>query len=149
MGPLIQLPDDDSMNQDELQGFLEEYYDLFNRPDFIDSDPIRIPHGFSKKEDIEISGFLAAILAWGQRQVIIRNASSLVENMPGGPHEFLLNATDTQLETFIDFKHRTFNGTDAIFFLRSLRNIYREHQGLEGVFSEGFGICGNIPGALH
>ena len=107
----------------EIKELLEELYDRYNHRDFIRLDPVQVPHRFSKQEDIEIAGFLAATLAWGQRPVIIKNALSLVENMPDGPHEFLLTARDYQIETFDNFKHRTFNGTDCIFFLRSLQNI--------------------------
>ena len=124
---------------------MEEYHDYFNRPSFIESDPVQIPHLFTAQKDIEISAFLTASIAWGQRPVIIRNAKQLVESMPDGPYEFLMQADETQLEYFSGFKHRTFNGTDCVFFLRSLRNIYMYHKGLRGVFEEGFRIYGNIP----
>jgi uncharacterized protein (TIGR02757 family) len=132
----------------EIKELLEEYYDLFNRPSFIDSDPIQVPHCFSRREDIEISAFITSSIAWGQRPVIIRNALSLVESMPGGPWEFLMQADEEQLEYFMNFKHRTFNGTDCYFFLNSLRNIYLYHNGLKGVFEEGYRLTGNIPGAI-
>jgi uncharacterized protein (TIGR02757 family) len=140
---------DERLSHGELKEFLEEYYEYFNRPSFIASDPIQIPHRYSRKEDIEIAGFLTAIIAWGQRPVIIRNASSLLETMPDGPFGFLTEASDTQLESFLEFKHRTFTGTDCVFFLRSLRNIYRHHNGLEGVFNEGFSMYENIPGTIR
>lgn len=133
----------------EIKELLEELYDRYNHRDFIRLDPVQVPHRFSKQEDIEIAGFLAATLAWGQRPVIIKNALSLVENMPDGPHEFLLTARDYQIETFDNFKHRTFNGTDCIFFLRSLQNIYKNHGGLKSVFYEGFELYGNIPDTIR
>jgi uncharacterized protein (TIGR02757 family) len=128
---------------------LEEYHDVFNNPSFIQNDPVRIPHLFSKPEDIEISGFLTSAIAWGQRNVIIRNALNLVESMPGGPHEFLLQADDQEIEYFSQFKHRTFNGIDCRFFLNSLKNIYINHGGLKSVFEEGYNFTGNIPGAIN
>ena len=61
----------------ELKEFLDEKSVLYNKPKFIDSDPISIPHQFSKKQDIEISGFLSATIAWGNRKSIIKNAQKL------------------------------------------------------------------------
>jgi len=139
------MPD---LNSIELKDFLDEKFDLYNRESFIDSDPIQIPTRFSKKEDIEIAGFLSAGIAWGQRPTIIRNANRLMELMDQQPFEFLMNASETEFGNFKDFKHRTFNGDDCIFFLKSLRNIYRNHSGLESVFTLGYKQSGNIKGVL-
>src|ERR1022692_2434570 len=103
----------------ELKEFLEEKYDKYNRIDFIDSDPISIPHQFTKKEDIEISGFLTATIAWGQRITILKNAKKLLSLMDYSPHDFILNFTSDDLKPFEKFYHRTFNGHDAQFFLAS------------------------------
>ena len=137
------------VDREEIYQLLEEYFDYFNRKGFIKDDPIQVPHQFSKPEDIEISGFFSAMLAWGQRPVIIRNANLIVESMPDGPHEFLKFAEDFQLESFDFFKHRTFNGTDCIFFLKSLQNIYNNHGGLRAVFADGYRLYGNIPDSIR
>lgn len=118
----------------ELKDFLEEKYDTYNRKSFIETDPISIPHQFSKKEDIEISAFLTATIAWGQRKSIINNANKLMQLLDSTPHEFILNAKEKDLTPFKNFVHRTFNGTDATFFIQSLQNIYKKHGGLEKVF---------------
>ena len=123
------------MNKKELKDFLDEKYDRYNRPGFIESDPVSIPHQFTKKEDIEIAGFLAATIAWGQRVTIINNANKMMRLMDNSPHEFILSATQKDIHRFDDFVHRTFNGVDAAFFIRSLKNIYKKHGGLEQVFS--------------
>lgn len=119
----------------ELKEFLEEKYDKYNRIDFIGSDPISIPHQFTKKEDIEISGFLAATIAWGQRVTIIKNANKLLNLMDHDPHNFILNVKEKELKRFEDFKHRTFNGVDTKFFIKSLQNIYQNHGGLQQSFN--------------
>jgi len=118
-----------------LYEFLEEKADLYNRPGFIETDPVSIPRQFSKKEDIEISAFLAATIAWGQRPTIIKNANQLIKWMDNSPHDFILNAGSRELERFKKFKHRTFNGTDCVYFLKSLRHIYKKHGGMERAFS--------------
>lgn len=123
------------MNKKELKEFLDEKYDRYNRPAFIESDPVSIPHLFTKKEDIEIAGFLAATIAWGQRVTIINNAAKMMRLMDNSPHEFILSATKKDLARFDNFVHRTFNGVDAVFFMASLKNIYKKHGGLEQVFS--------------
>ncbi len=122
------------MNQRKIKDFLEAKYLQYNQPDFIFTDPISIPHRFKKKEDIEISAFLTATIAWGQRITILKNARQLLSLMDDNPHDFILNFTNDDLKPFEKFCHRTFNGHDAQFFLTSLQNIYRHHDGLEGLF---------------
>ena len=124
------------MNKAELSDFLNEKAEYYETLDFIESDPIQIPHLFSKKEDIEISGFLASTIAWGQRPTIIRNATFLVENMDMAPHDFITNFNEEDLDTFSSFKHRTFNFDDLKTFFLSLQNIYKNHGGLETVLSQ-------------
>ncbi|HQI70447.1 MAG TPA: TIGR02757 family protein [Bacteroidales bacterium] len=136
------------MNTSELRSLLEEKYNEYCTPAFIDDDPISIPHYFSKKEDIEIAGFCAAMLAWGQRQQIIKSARSLMQMMDYAPYDFLTGATTKELMPFQSFVYRTFNGDDCIFFMRSLRNIYMKHHGLEAVFTEGYHRHGDLYAAI-
>ncbi len=124
------------LSSSELKSFLEEKYDLYNRETFIETDPIQIPKTFSKKEDIEIAAFLTSTIAWGQRPTIIKNANKLMDWMDQTPHDFIMNAEESDLDVFSEFKHRTFNGEDASFFIKSLQNIYKNHGGLETVFSK-------------
>lgn len=123
------------MNFNELREFLDEKYDLYNRPDFIDSDPIQIPHLFTQKEDIEIAGFLASTIAWGNRKMIIKNAHRMMELMGNSPYDFVLQANGQQLENLHGFVHRTFNGADFVSYITALRHIYQNHGGLETVFA--------------
>ncbi|TXE12107.1 TIGR02757 family protein [Seonamhaeicola algicola] len=124
------------MTKTELQDFLNEKVILYNNPKFIESDPIQIPHLFSKKEDIEIAGFLTATIAWGNRKSIINNAQKLIFLLDNAPYDFVKNHTDTDLEKLEPFVHRTFNGTDCIHFIKSLKNIYTNHNGLENLFAK-------------
>ncbi|HEU4719628.1 MAG TPA: TIGR02757 family protein [Bacteroidia bacterium] len=121
----------------ELRAFLELKTGEYNRPSFIASDPVSIPHLFSRKEDIEISAFITATIAWGQRPVIIRNAKRFMELMEMAPYEFVLTASEKERARLGKFVHRTFNGIDAVYFPGALRNIYAKHGGMENVFSEG------------
>jgi len=123
------------MKQSLLKEFLEEKADFYNNPDFITSDPIQIPHQFSKKEDIEIIGFLVATIAWGNRKSIINNGNRLVQIMGNSPYDFVMAFNEDQAEKLNGFVHRTFNSDDLTYFLKSLQNIYLNHQGLENVFS--------------
>jgi uncharacterized protein (TIGR02757 family) len=123
------------MNRIELKEFLDAKVDQYNNPLFLETDPIQIPHLFTRKEDIEISGFLTATIAWGNRKSIINNAHKLMHLMDDSPYDFVLNHTQNNLEVFDHFVHRTFNATDVRYFIKSLKNIYRNHDGLEGVFT--------------
>jgi uncharacterized protein (TIGR02757 family) len=118
----------------DLKEFLDEKYDKYNRISFIESDPVSIPHQFNQKEDIEIAGFLAATIAWGQRVTIINNANKMMKLMGNSPYDFIMTAKQKDLEHFGQFVHRTFNGVDAVFFIKSLKNIYSKHGGLENTF---------------
>lgn len=124
-----------NLNKHEIFELLEDKHDKFNRVSFIESDPISIPHLFSKKEDVEIAGFLSATISWGQRVTIIKNANKLVELMDLTPFDFVMNHRENDLKHFDDFKHRTFNAIDVSFFITSLKNIYSNHNGLEDVFA--------------
>ena len=128
-----------------LREFLNEKAALYNQAAFIEHDPIQVPHQFSEPEDIEIAAFMTATLAWGQKRTIISNANRLISRMTGGPYEFLVNAGNADLNPFISFVHRTFNGLDCIYFLRSLREIYRHHGGLRQLFEESYRTQGEIP----
>lgn len=118
-----------------LKEFLDEKVELYNSPAFIESDPISIPHRFTKKEDIEISGFFAATIAWGNRKMILRNASRMMELMGNKPFEFIMNFRDKDLARMEGFVHRTFNSDDLVFFITALRHIYVKRGGLENIFN--------------
>ena len=123
------------MNSNELKEFLDEKVILYNNPKFIESDPIQIPHLFSKKEDIEIAAFLTATISWGNRKMIIRNASKMMQLLDNSPYDFVLNHQKKDLESLDGFVHRTFNSIDLQQFITSLKHIYSNHKGLESVLS--------------
>ncbi len=115
----------------DLKELLDAKAQQYERPDFITDDPIQIPHRFHKKEDIEIAGFLTAIIAWGQRPSILRSANNILGFLDHSPHEYLLNASKKDLIQFPHFVHRTFNLEDLTYFLTRLQEIYRREGGLE------------------
>jgi len=120
----------------ELKDFLDEKYLLYNRPTFIESDPISIPHQFSRKEDIEIAAFFSATIAWGQRPTIVKNANRLMDLMDREPYHFIMHSKKKDWEKMDDFVHRTFQYADVLYFIRALQNVYTHHGGLEKVFAE-------------
>lgn len=123
------------MTTAELKEFLDYKVEQYNTPDFISSDPVQIPHQFSSKEDIEISGFLTATISWGNRKSILKNANSLMQLFDNAPYDFIMNHSEDDLEKMQHFVHRTFNSVDLKYFIKSLQNIYRQHAGLENVFT--------------
>ncbi len=124
------------MNKKELKEFLDAKADQYERPDFIASDPIQIPHQFQIKEDIEIAAFLVATIAWGNRKSIINNGNKLMDLLGRSPYDFVMHHTDAQLEPVGNFVHRTFNGVDAQYFIKGLQNIYTKKGGLEAIFKK-------------
>lgn len=123
--------------QTNLKDFLDEKVELYNQPSFIPNDPISIPHQFTKKQDIEIAGLFAATLAWGQRKTIINKCNELMKMMGHAPHDFILNHKENELKHFLEFKHRTFNPTDALFFIDFLKSHYSKNESLETAFTGG------------
>ena len=119
-----------------LKDFLDSKVELYNTPDFIQGDPISIPHSFTLKEDVEISGLLSATIAWGNRKSIINNANKMMVLLEHSPHDFVMNHKESDLEKLQPFVHRTFNGGDFISFIKSLQHIYKNHNGLEAAFAK-------------
>ncbi len=120
---------------EELRDFLNEKADQYNAPDFIENDPIQIPHRFSLKQDIEIAGFLAATISWGNRKSIINSADKMLDIMGNSPYDFVMNYSEKDLESIQDKSiHRTFNGQDFSYFIKQFNRIYNENESLESLF---------------
>ena len=135
-------------NIKELKDFLDEKVSQYNNPTFIELDPIQIPHSYTKKEDIEISGFLSAIISWGNRTSIVKNAKRMLSYMGNSPFDFILNHNEHQLKQIDGFVHRTFNSDDLLTFIEGLNHLYRNKNGLEGIF-EKFQTHDSLQPAIH
>lgn len=131
-----------------IKEFLDEKYQQYASSAFIETDPIQIPKAYSRKEDIEIAGFLAATLSWGQRPQIIRSAQQLLSPMGESPFEFLMDSSEQSIESFTSFYYRTFNGVDCQAFLLSLKRIYIDYGGVHQVFADGFSKGQGALGAI-
>ncbi len=121
----------------KLADFLHAKVKKYNQPGFIKDDPISIPHLFTKKQDIEIAGFFAAIFAWGNRTTIIQKSKELMQRMDNSPHQFITQHTEKDLKKLVDFKHRTFNTADLLYFIEFLSLHYAKNKSLENAFTSG------------
>src|SRR5271155_4516082 len=119
---------------ENLKAFLDSKVAQYNQPDFIKNDPVSIPHLFTQKQDIEIMGFWAATLAWGQRITIINKCKELIKLMDGAPYDFIINHQEPDLKKLLHFKHRTFNDIDTLYFIAFFRYHYERHESLETAF---------------
>lgn len=123
------------MNFQELKDFLDEKADFYNHLDFITNDPLSIPHRFSKKEDIEIAGFLTATISWGNRKSIINSATKMMLLMDDSPHDFVLNHSEKEIKSIAEKTvHRTFKGEDLAQFILNLKRIYQQNDSMENLF---------------
>ena len=120
----------------EIKEFLDAMVVKYDNPEFIESDPVSIPHGYDLKEDIEISGFLAATIAWGNRTMILRNGFKLMELMGNSPYDFVINHREDELTRLEGFVNRTFNYIDLVYFIKALKHIYLNKGGLEPIFAQ-------------
>lgn len=132
----------------ELKEFLDAKVEQYNNPKFIETDPIQIPHQYSLKEDIEISGFLTATIAWGNRKMIINNAKRMMELMGNSPYDFIMNHREHHLDNLHGFVHRTFNLIDFRYFIKALQHVYINHSGLENIFKS-HATSTSIQPAIH
>jgi uncharacterized protein (TIGR02757 family) len=121
----------------EVKAFLEEKYLQYNNPSFISADPVSIPHSFTNLQDREISGFLTAAIAWGRRDLILRSSRLMLELLENEPYQFIRSAGEAELGRLTRFVHRTYNGTDFLYFIQGLRHIYSEYNSMEDVLLEG------------
>lgn len=128
----------------QIRTLLNQKVVQYNNPEFIASDPISIPHMFTRKEDIEIGGFLTAILSWGRRTAIIKSAKQLMMLMDNSPYNFLINSGDNEFKRFESFVYRTFNSDDCLFLITALRNIYLHSGGLETIANNAFSTNNSI-----
>jgi uncharacterized protein (TIGR02757 family) len=123
------------MEGKKLKEFLNRKVDEYNQPSFIAPDPISIPHLFSKKQDIEIAGFFASVFAWGNRTTIINKSTELMSLMNNAPHDFITSHSEKDLKRLLQFKHRTFNPTDLLYFILFLKHHYQRSKSLETAFT--------------
>ncbi len=124
------------MTQKELKIFLNKKVDQYNQPFFIAADPISIPHKFIQQQDIEIAGFFAAILAWGNRKSILNSCNTLMQLMNNQPYQFCIHHSKKELQTLEQFKHRTFNATDLLYCIAFFKMHYTHHNSLEIAFTK-------------
>lgn len=136
------------LNFTDLKEFLDEKADQYNHPRFIDSDPVQVPHRYSKKEDIEIAGFLTAVISWGNRKSIINNAFRMMKLLGNSPYDFILNHKEKHLGKIDGLVHRTFTSADLMVFITALKSIYIDHNGLEGVFAK-YKTSESLQPAIH
>lgn len=125
------------MNKADLKLFLDKKVKEYNNLSFIPLDPVSVPHMFSKKQDIEISGFFAATFAWGNRTTIINKCKELMKLMDNSPHEFIVHHKEKDRKRFLGFCHRTFNDTDLLYFISFLQHHYKRYESLEDAFFKG------------
>ncbi|MBE0649750.1 MAG: TIGR02757 family protein [Bacteroidales bacterium] len=132
----------------KLKSFLDDNVTIYNNNQFIINDPVSIPHKFSRKEDIEISGFLTALISWGNRPAILKSAQALMNMMGNQPYDFITSIEDNDLKPFTEFYYRTFNASDLLFLVEALKHIYVEKGGLEAVANHYYGQTGDIKGLI-
>jgi uncharacterized protein (TIGR02757 family) len=137
-----------SLIKSDLKEFLDEKVELYNKPSFIEHDPISIPHLYTNKEDIEIAGFLAATIAWGNRKMILRNAMRMMALLDDSPYDFIMNSEVPDFERVEGFVHRTFNSLDLLYFLKALKYVYQTKGGLEAIFNE-YKTGDSLQPAIH
>ncbi len=123
---------------EQMYELLEALHDKYNCEEFIDSDPISIPHSFSADNDREVAGFLAATIAWGNRKAIVKSARRMMECMDYAPYDFVLNAAESDLESLRSYVYRTFNGNDFVDFIRALQRICREYGTIGTLFQDSY-----------
>jgi len=136
------------LHKNGIKDLLDEKVVQYNTPSFIETDPVQIPHMYSVREDIEISGFLAATISWGNRTSILKNVKQMMKLMGNSPFDFVMNHKEQHLAKMDGFVHRTFNSTDLITFIEALKYIYEDRDGLETIFTK-YKTADSTQPAIH
>jgi len=139
---------DEYFDREQLRDLLEHLHDKYNRPEFIENDPISIPHAYTRRDDREIAGFLAATIAWGNRKAIVKSARRMMEYMDDAPHDFVMTASDNDMARLRTYVHRTFNGRDFVDFVLAIRSIYARYGGIGRFFEERYAATGDMARVL-
>ncbi|MGN0007016.1 MAG: TIGR02757 family protein [Alistipes sp.] len=138
----------DNDSREQLRETLEYLYDKYNRPEFVEADPISVPHAFARLEDKEIAGFLAATIAWGNRKAIVRSARRMMDYLDNEPYDFVCNASPTELARLQTYVHRTFNGNDLTDFVLALRGVCRKWGSVGEMFQSLYEESGDMAKVL-
>lgn len=136
------------LSREDLRDLLETLHDKYNRPEFIENDPISVPHLFSSRDDREVAGLLASTIAWGNRKAIVKSARRMMLYMDYAPSDFVRNASDGELSKLESYVHRTFNGRDFIDFVRGIRGMYERFGGIGAFVEERFEATGSMARVL-
>lgn len=132
----------------DLKLFLDQKALHYEQPNFIVTDPIQIPHLYTSKRDIEISGFLTATISWGNRKSILKNAHRIMDLMGNDPYNFIMHHADDDLDRLEGFVHRTFNAIDLTYFIKALQALYSRYRDMEEFYSQ-FAHQSNLNSAIH
>ncbi|MEQ9264909.1 MAG: TIGR02757 family protein [Balneolaceae bacterium] len=116
----------------ELKPYLDKIVSKVELETYIDADPVQFMHAFQKKNDQEIAGFFAAIMAWGRRDIVISKVNDLLERMDYRPEEFIGNFSESDSAKLEGFKHRTFKPIDIYWIIKTIQSILLTHGTFEG-----------------
>lgn len=120
----------------ELKAYLDRLNDSVEKSDYIESDPVQFIHAFENKKDIEIAGFLAAMMAWGRRDIVISKVENLLQRMNYRPFEFISQYGQDNFSSLEGYKHRTFKAIDIHGVICALQKVYQDYEDLEEFWSE-------------
>lgn len=129
----------------ELKELLERLCDKYNRPEFIEGDPISVPHRYAGRADREVAGFFAATIAWGNRKAIVTSGHRMMRCMDDAPADFVRNASERELAALSAYVHRTFNGGDLRDFVLALRRMQELYGGIGAFFESRYEATRSIP----
>lgn len=136
------------MSYEQIRELLESLHDKFNCEEFIEADPISVPHSFSRREDREIAGLLASTIAWGNRKAIVKSAHRMMRYMDNAPYDFVVNASEQELQSLTSYVHRTFNGEDFKDFVVAMRHIIERWGGIGEFFEQRYEATGDLRSVL-
>lgn len=120
--------------KETLIGWAHEY----NDPKYFTEDPIIFPKHFAGRydageaslADVEIAALLASHLAWGRRNMIVRDCGRMLDEMCWRPYDYVMNGEYRDENASL---HRTIKWCDFAAICERLKVIYNERSSLEGL----------------
>lgn len=121
--------------QPDIAELLISEAERINNPAFIAEDPVQFPRRFSQLQDIELTAFLSAIIAWGRRSMICRDAEKMLSLMDHSPYAYVMDEGYLDLDPRLNI-HRTFFAEHLQYFLKGMRRIYKDYGSLDAFAKE-------------
>ncbi len=122
-----------------LKKKLESIYSNFNQRKYVDPDPLLFLYDYPEKKNREIAGFIAACLAYGRVEQIMKTVSHVIAKLNPCPFDYLMERRKKDIaRDFKDFQYRFSKDVHLINLLWGVKEVIIRFDSLENCFYKGW-----------